>query len=80
MATTAASYRNRQPSPTLVSTVHSYRQPVRFDAAFLERRMREHKQWQEEQAAADAAEIISEVAVALDHVVKVRAQRAKRLA
>lgn len=74
MATTAASYRTSQPAPTLVSTVHSMRPPVKFDAAFIERRMRLHKAMQEEKAAEDAAEIVTEVVRAFGHVLKVSAQ------
>lgn len=44
--------------------VHSC--PPKFDAAYLERRMREHREWQEQMAAEGAAEIITEVAVALE--------------
>jgi hypothetical protein len=79
MASTVASYRTRQPAQLL--TVHSYRPKVKFDAAFIERRMSEHKQWQQQQAADDAAEIVSEVISAFSHVSKVRAysQNQKRL-
>ena len=77
----AIAYRTRQPASrtTLVATVHNLRPPVKFDAAFLERRLAEHRAWQEQQMAEDAAEIISEVAAALDHVSRVRNHRAKRL-
>lgn len=71
----------RQVSPlTLVSTVHSLRPPVKFDAAFIERRFREHREWQQTKAAEDSAEIVSEVLSAYAHTMKARAQRGKRLA
>jgi hypothetical protein len=75
-----ASLARRQVSPlTLVSTVHSLRPPAKFDAAFIERRFREHRNWQEQKAAEDSAEIVSEVLSAYAHTAKVRAQRGKRL-
>lgn len=43
-------------------------QPVRFDAAFLDRRMREHREAQAQQAAQLATEIIIEVAIALEEL------------
>jgi hypothetical protein len=73
MASTVASYRTRQSPLTLAA--HNLRPAVKFDAAFIERRMREHKAWQEEQAAESAAEIVDEVVVALCHTMKARAQR-----
>jgi hypothetical protein len=76
MASTVASYRTRQPAQVL--TVHSYRPKVKFDAAFIERRMSEHKQWQQQQAAEDAAEIVSEVISAFSHVSKTRAYSANQ--
>jgi hypothetical protein len=76
MASTVASYRTGQPAQVL--TVHSYRPKVKFDAAFIERRMSEHKQWQQQQAAEDAAEIVTEVISALSHVSKVHACSANR--
>jgi hypothetical protein len=51
------------------------RPPVKFDAAFIERRLREHKAWQEEKAAEGAAEIVREVVGALDQVMRVRSVR-----
>lgn len=50
-------------------------QPVRFDAAFIERRMREHHEWQDRLAAEAASEIITEVALGLQYVEEVRARR-----
>lgn len=40
--------------------------PVKFDAAFLERKMREHRQWQHRIAEETTREILAEVAVALE--------------
>jgi hypothetical protein len=76
MASTVASYRTRQAAQVL--TVHSYRPKVKFDAAFIERRMSEHKQWQQQQAAEDAAEIVTEVISAFSHVSKTRAYSANQ--
>lgn len=39
---------------------------IRFDHDFIERRLREHREWQEQEAARCATEIISEVATALE--------------
>ena len=52
---------------------HSY--PPKFDAAFLERRMREHRELQEQLAAESAAEIITEVATALEIAKQVHSGR-----
>lgn len=74
MATLAASsYRNPQPL-TLVDHVdrilhaNSLPQPVKFDAAFLERRMQAHREWQAQETAELATGIILEVAIALEEV------------
>jgi hypothetical protein len=39
-------------------------QPPKFDAAFIDRRMREHRQWQQRVAAEMTREILTEVAAA----------------
>lgn len=54
---------------------------TKFDDAFIERRMRVHRQWQEDQVAADAAEIVSEVITAFSHVASRRDRecRSRRL-
>lgn len=39
-------------------------QPMKFDAAFLERRMREHRQWQQRTAEETTRDILREVAAA----------------
>ena len=57
------------------SIVQPNRPAVKFDAAFIERRMREHQAWQEQQAAEGASEIVREVVSALDHVMRVRSLR-----
>jgi hypothetical protein len=49
--------------------------PPKFDVAFLDRRMREHREWQEQLATEAAAEIISEVASAIEQVNQLRAGR-----
>jgi hypothetical protein len=41
-------------------------QPVKFDSHFLERRMREHRQWQHRVAEQTTREILAEIAGALD--------------
>lgn len=41
-------------------------QPVKFDAEFLDRRMREHRQWQHRIAEETTREILAEVAGALE--------------
>jgi hypothetical protein len=52
---------------------------VKFDAAFLERRMREHRQWQNRIAEETTREILFEVAVALeDEAVTLSAKRVIR--
>lgn len=50
-------------------------EPAKFDAAFIERRMREHREWQDRVAAEDASEIIVEVARGLQRVEELRARR-----
>jgi hypothetical protein len=71
---TPASYRNPQPL-TLIDHVDrvidrsSLPQPVKFDAAFLERRMQAHREWQAQETAELATGIILEVAIALEEVV-----------
>lgn len=44
----------------------------KFDAAFLERRMCEHKEWQEQTVRELAEEVVGEVAEALEFVNQVR--------
>jgi hypothetical protein len=73
MATTAASYRNPQPeSLTIVERVHNYLETraesqlatptvVKFDAAFLDRRMRQFREAQHQQEQVLLGAIISEV-------------------
>lgn len=39
-------------------------QPQKFDAAFLDRRMREHRQWQQRVAEETTRDILREVAAA----------------
>jgi hypothetical protein len=68
---TAASYRTRQPYPTLLERVDQVL--VKFDAAFLERRMREHRELQEQLASEGAAEIVHEVVGALECFAEMRA-------
>lgn len=58
MATTAATY---------------HKSPPRFDHAFIESRMRQHREWQQAKTAKDASEIIAEVSAALEMVQRVRA-------
>jgi hypothetical protein len=73
MATPHASYRNPQPL-TLIDHVDrimhdtSCPQPVKFDAAFLERRMQAHREWQQQETADLATGIILEVAIALEEI------------
>jgi hypothetical protein len=50
--------------PAQLSLVSS--PPVRFDAEFLERRMRAHRQWQNRVAEETTREILAEVSDALD--------------
>lgn len=49
--------------------------PLKFDAAFLDRRMAEHRDWQERTLLDLTGDVIREVAYALDYVQKVRAGR-----
>jgi hypothetical protein len=49
--------------------------PTQFNAAFIERRMRAHREWQEERTAELAAEVVSEVAAAIGVVDQVRIHR-----
>jgi hypothetical protein len=46
------------PSPAQLTLVQP---PIKFDAEFIERRMREHRQWQEFQQRALALGIVREV-------------------
>jgi hypothetical protein len=39
---------------------------ILFDDAFLERRMREHREWQEREVEVQALEIIEEIAACLE--------------
>lgn len=59
-----------EPQPTFIDRVHNYidTQPsiVKFDAAFLERRMQAHREWQAQLTAELATGIILEVAMVLD--------------
>lgn len=50
-------------------------QQLKFDAAFLDRRMAEHRDWQERTLLDLTGDVVSEVACALDYVQKVRAGR-----
>lgn len=78
MVTTAASYRTRQFSaPTLVDTVDN-RIVETFGHDFIERRLRQHREWQQGKAAADASAIISEVAAAFDLADELRAGKGPR--
>lgn len=49
--------------------------PLKFDAAFIDRRMAEHRDWQERTLLGLTGDVIREVACALDYVQKVRAGR-----
>jgi hypothetical protein len=40
--------------------------PTKFDESFLERRMREHREWQERERDIKALEIIEEIAACLE--------------
>jgi len=40
--------------------------PAKFDADFIERRMREHRQWQESEQQRMALELIEEIAACLE--------------
>ena len=40
------------------------REPVRFDSAFIERRMQEHRLWQEKEIQAACLEVVEEVDLA----------------
>jgi hypothetical protein len=62
-----------EPTPNPDPVVESSR--PQFDAAFLDRRMREHREWQEQLAAEAASEIIVEVASAIEQVNQLRAGR-----
>jgi hypothetical protein len=63
---------SKEPARAPITLVHP---PVKFDAAFIERRFAEHKAWQEQKAAEDASEIVREVVSALDRVMRVRSVR-----
>jgi hypothetical protein len=41
-------------------------QPVKFDAAFLDRRMREHRMWQQRVTEETTREVICEIADAME--------------
>ena len=63
------------PQPTFINRVHNYidtqpavSTPVKFDAAFLERRMQAHREYQAQLTAELATGIILEVAIALEEV------------
>jgi hypothetical protein len=60
------------PSPQIV-----YANPPKWDAAFLDRRMAEHREWQERITAQLASDVISEVAAALEQVEQQRSARAR---
>jgi hypothetical protein len=42
------------------------RSSILFDTEFLERRMREHREWQEREVEVQALEIIEEIAACLE--------------
>lgn len=42
-------------------------QPVRFDAAFIERRLREHHAWQEREMRMACLDVVEEVELAIQH-------------
>ena len=81
---TPPSYRKPQPAtPTFIDRVDDFtdrvnnfidaqpavtKSPVKFDAAFLERRMEAHREYQERLTAELATGIILEVAIALEEV------------
>lgn len=45
----------------------------RFDADFIERGLRQHREWQQQKMAEDATEIILEVSAAIVHEAQMRA-------
>lgn len=57
--------------PTLVKT------PVRFDAAFLDRRMLEHRRWQEQRTVELATDVVREVANAIGFVAQMHERKAE---
>lgn len=59
--------------PAPPPTIHS--SPLKFDAAFLDRRMAEHREWQEQAACSIGSEIVSEVMAAFQYVDQVRTGR-----
>ena len=74
---TPPSYRNPQPTdPTFIDRVNDYidtqpsvaKSPLKFDAAFLERRMQAHRELQAQLTAELATGIMLEVAIALEDV------------
>jgi hypothetical protein len=65
-------------SPTLLVVESSPPSPPKFDAAFLDRRMREHREWQEQLAREAAAEIIAEVAAGVIEYARQRAAYGSR--
>jgi len=66
---------DRVVGPAPPQTINS--SPLKFDAAFIERRMQQHREWQERTACQIGAEIVSEVAAAFEYVNQVRAGRAR---
>jgi hypothetical protein len=46
--------------------------PPKFDAAFLERRMREHREWQEQATTELACEVLVEVRDAIEYAAQLR--------
>jgi hypothetical protein len=49
--------------------------PPKFDAAFLDRRMREHREWQEQATAELFSEAVNEVVCALEYAQQVSTGR-----
>jgi hypothetical protein len=59
-------YKPRPTAPTIEAN------PQKWSAAFLDRRMREHREWQDRITADLASDIVSEVAAALEEVRRMR--------